>query len=67
MGRLVGVRDLVGGGWEGVHRTSCRGELRVASVRRDLGAEDSRAFLGLGMVCKKAGVFEVVVEVKVVR
>ena len=35
---------------EGFEHTSCRGELRVANVRRDLGAEDSRVFLGFGMV-----------------
>ena len=38
------------GGREGFERTSCRGELRVASVRRGLGAEDSRVSLGFGMV-----------------
>ena len=38
-------------GGEGFERTFCRGELQVASVRRDLGAEDSRVFLGFEMVC----------------
>lgn len=46
-----GLEVWFGMGEKGIERTSCRGELQVASVRRDLVAEDSRVFLGFEMVC----------------